>query len=785
MKDSLPPHTYRFFASCPGYLESLLAEEIGRIAGSSLGYLGETSGGVYFDGGLEAAYRTCLWSRLASRVYYELASQWIEDKDGLYELAREVSFETFFDVAQTFSVSAHSAHHAFRHSNLASLVVKDAVADRFRAVVGERPSVDPKQADVGIYVHVTKRKASVYLDLCGESLHRRGYREQSTEAPLRENTAAAVLIRAGWPDAVDRWSAGDAPLPFLADPMCGSGTLAIEAALMATDTAPGMLRPRFAFEALAFHDSQLLLRLQSEARRRRSFAEERWGAAGGRIRASDIDPKAVSATRRNAAAAGVDGILQVSQSDFLRLSRGAILGELNKDYDSSADMPYFIVTNPPYGRRMTGESTGSDAELYERLGHRLSQHFLGFRAAVLAESKGQAQRLGLRAERVNTLYNGNLKIVLALIPLEASNTYRPPQHGTAAGAPPDSGMDSETGSRLSRETASRPDQTQGHEMLMNRLKKNRRTLKKYLERESIGCYRIYDADIPQYAAAVDIYTDRRGHVAAVIQEYRPPATVDAQAAEQRLSELVTAVRAFFELSSDAVYLKERRRRSGSDQYARAASGLSESAIVEEDGLWFEVNYTDYLDTGLFLDHRHLRRDIRRAAKNRRFLNLFAYTCTASVYAAAGGAQETLSVDTSNTYLEWGTRNFAHNGFSLEAHRFLRADSRDVLREATKQYDLIFIDPPTFSNSKGYRSDFDVQRDHPELIRGALSCLAPSGEIIFSANARSFTLSDELSAELGETAGAEITDISEKTLPPDFSRRAKHRHVYRIRKVSSS
>ncbi|MFP4012336.1 MAG: bifunctional 23S rRNA (guanine(2069)-N(7))-methyltransferase RlmK/23S rRNA (guanine(2445)-N(2))-methyltransferase RlmL, partial [Spirochaetaceae bacterium] len=765
----------RFFATCPGHIEPLLYREISEIlaeagteagtadgAGTETGAadgagteapVRQTRGGVYFAGELSAAYRVCLWSSLAGRVLGEIAVGAIADRDDLYRLASEPAYERYFEATNTIAVFGHVSHRAFRDTRLPLLVVKDAVADRFRARSGTRPSVDTEEPEVRLYLHLTDRQARLYIDLSGESLHRRGYRRISTAAPLRENTAAAVLRRLGWTEALRRWRRRGGECPFLADPMCGSGTIPIEAARQAVDTAPGLGRERFGFETLSNYAAPTWQALRDEARRRSEEGRRQWLAAGGRIWASDEDEDAVSAVRENASAAGVEDLLTIDTADFLRLPRGAVLGALNKGYTPEAGLPYFIAMNPPYGERLGG----NDAEkLYEGIGRRLSEQFRGVRAGVLAGSKEQARTLGLRATGVHPLYNGNLAVVLAVIDIDDTNRFRPVSRADGWG---------------------RTDETRGPAMLENRLRKNRRALRRFLEEERVRCYRIYDADIPQYAATVDVLTDRDDHRWAVVQEYEPPATVEREAARRRFGELAETVRRFLELEESRVITRRRHRQREGQQYERAARPRSRTILVEEDGLLFELNLTDYLDFGLFLDHRLVRRWIRRRAAAGRFLNLFAYTCSATVHAAAGGAERTVSVDTSRSYLDWGRRNLRLNGFTGPRHELLRAGATAYLDSADDTFDLIFLDPPSFSNSKSREGDFDVQRDHPRLLRSALSRLSASGEIVFSSNLRSFVLSEEIARI------AEVSDISEKTLPPDFARRKKQRHVYVLRKGS--
>lgn len=737
-----------FFASCPRYVEGLLAQEVTRLSeveGNPVS-VAETTGGVTFVSSVSLAYRLCLWSRLASRVYLRLVTGNPKDANELYALATQVAWENHFSPDKRFLVDNSVHHPAFRNPSFASLRVKDAIVDRFRDTRGVRPTVSTETPDVRVFLYLTSREAALYFDLSGESLHRRGYRRNATEAPLRENTAAAVLHRAGWYEALKEWLQGG-DLPFLADPMCGSGTICIEASLMAIDAAPGLLRKRFGHQNWLQGDGEVWESLLGEATERREEGLSRWTSAGGRIWASDVDTKAVEAARNNALAAGVRDVIDFGTIDFRRLTSGPVLGRLNKAGSTQELPPYFVITNPPYGVRLSTPAEVDD--LYRQLGKWMSTTLPRFTAAVLAASKEQARQLGLRAEKVNVLYNGSLKIHLAILRLLPENRFSPERR-----------------------------QKEGVVMLINRFDKNQKRLSRYLESRQLSCYRLYDADIPQYAAAIDVYESVSGETWAVLQEYAPPKSVDPSAASERLEELQQATTAFMEIPETQLLTKKRSRQRGRSQYTPSRGGTSQTLTIVEDELLFEVNLSDYIDTGIFLDARELRLMVAAEAAEKRFLNLFSYTCSASVYAAAEGAS-TVSVDTSNTYLSWGQRNFALNRLDLSEHRFVREDCLEYLRGDSRRYDVILIDPPTFSNRKGRDNDFDVQRDHPELIYRAFDRLAPDGTLFFSTNFRKFTLDSAIERDFL------ATDLSPAVLPADFSRRKDFRSTWKLVARSNS
>ncbi len=748
------PEATTLFLTSPHYLESLLADEVRALGKDSAVRVRESQGGVWIEGKNQLIYRLCLWSRLASRVLLQLQEGAVSASQELYSLTAAVPWYDHFGPTATLAVDSHVSHPAFSRPDYANLVVKDAIVDSVRKTTGKRPSIDVESPDARVFLYLTTKEARIYLDMSGESLHKRGYRQKRTEAPLRENGAAAVLARAGWNAAVEEWLSGDAPPPFFADPLCGSGTLPIEATLIATATAPGLLRHSFGFERWKKCDFATWQSIREEAVSRSRETTERWKRAGGRIWASDRDPHAVETARENARRAGVEDHIDFGTIDVRKLTRGALLGRLSKSFGSEPTRRYFLATNPPYGVRLA--QTGDPEAIFRDLGRWMSETVPGFVATVLSGSKEQAKSIGLRAQRVNVLYNGNIKASLAIIRVGPDNRY--------------SATDRQA------EGASSQPSSDGVAMVRNRILKNQKRLTEYLESGGVGCYRVYDADIPQYAAAVDVYNDTKSRRWGVIQEYAPPKTVDPQAAALRLRETVSAVSEALQLDDERLILKERRRQRGSEQYRRQGEGYNGPVVVPECGLLFEVRLAGYIDTGLFLDGRKIRWKIENLLSSRsenappRFLNLFAYTCSASLYAARAGA-ETWSVDTSATYLHWGRRNFGLNGVSTTAHQFVRQDALSFLSTTRQTFDLVLLDPPTFSNSKSRDTDFEVQRDHPHLLELAARHLSPGGHIVFSTNYRRFALADDLSSRFS------VTDASEETLPPDFARKANFRRTW--------
>ena len=788
------------FATVPKGMESLLA---GELRGLGAHTINQVRAGVSFSGSLETAYRVCLWSRLASRVLLPLTTGRATSSDELYATAQKITWNEHMGVDGTLAVDFTGVSDAIRDTRFGAVRVKDAIVDQFRRQHGDRrPSVDARAPDLRISAHLARGRLTLSLDLSGDSLHRRGYRTDKTqvEAPLKENLAAAVLIYAQWPR--EAASGGS----FL-DPLCGSGTLPIEAAWMAADIAPGLLRAEslsgFGFLRWKGHDDAVWQRLVAEASGRRATGLARLEAAGPDvvIRGSDRDTRALDVAQTCVTRAGLDAVVTLERLDLAEQRAPAHHG--------------LLATNAPYGERL-GESEDSEA-VYRLLGRRLREAFGGWRVAVLAGQRRQIEAMGLPAKRETTLYNGALPCPLAYFDIEGAAPAAAPRSARAAvrssavtmaaekavdetpvdsadhaisdGLIPD-GLATPESPTLSEDPASLRSAgllSGGAEHFANRLRKNLRHLGRQLGREGISCYRLYDADLPEYNLVVDVYGDW-----VHVQEYAPPIEIDPAKVRRRLEDAMAVIATVLKTPVDHLVLKERRRQRGTAQYERLAVRGSFHEVTE-NGLTYLVNLTDYLDTGLYIDQRLTRRLVRQLADGRRFLSLFAYTGTMTASALAGGASASTTVDLSSTYLEWAQRNLEANGFaaSLElsgaasappaAHRLVQADCLRWIAEDEGAYDLIWLDPPTFSNSKRMgRATFDVQRDHADLLRlTARRLLAPGGTLLFSTNRRGFKL------DIKDLGGLRVEDLSRTTLPFDCERGANRHHVFSFKRKRAS
>jgi len=714
--------TFALVATCGRGLEGALARELSALGASAVE---ERVAAVGFRGSLEAGYRACLWSRVASRVLLPLAEGPVVKADDLYELTKGVRWEDHLPLGKTFAVDAAGRHPAFRDTRFAALRVKDAVVDRLRDRRGERPNVDATAPDLALRVRLEQTRAFVSLDLAGEGLHVRGYRTEAGEAPLRETVAAGLLVLAGWPEVFARGCP-------LVDPFCGSGTILIEAAWMAGDRAPGLDRVRWGFQGWAGHEAHRWEALLAEARERAA----RGAVAEGLLFGSDVDVAVLNTACANAKRAGV-----LARIAFEQVALADRVAPPSPDGEPRG----LVVTNPPYGERL-----GADADLaplYATLGDVLKRRFPGWRAHVLVGDRDLEKRVGLRPRSRTLVFNGSIECRLLDLPIGAA----PVAEKTPAWR--HKGPSAEELSAFS-----------------NRLAKVWKERKKWAAREGTTAFRVYDADLPDFALAIDRYAD-----AVHVQEYAPPSSVDPEKAALRLAAALEVLPGVLEVPREAVFLKVRRRQKGHTQYERQGDDRARRIVVE-DGLKLEVNLSDYLDTGLFLDHRLLRRRLCAEAAGRSFLNLFAYTGTATVHAAAGDAASTLSIDLSNTYLDWAERNLARNDVPRGRHELLRADCLQWLAEETARFDLILLAPPTFSTSKSMEHTLDVQRDHVELLRATLRRLAPRGTLYFSVNQRRFKLDDEALAAIG---GLEVVEITEQTRPHDFARNPRIHRTWKL------
>lgn len=762
-----------FIVTCAAGFEQLLAGELSSLSITNARPL---RGQVSFVGTLADAYRVCMWSRIASRVIAVLAHIEAKDSDTLYASLNEMAWEEQLPLGATFAVDAHGTNTNLRNTQFVALRAKDAICDRCQAKLGGRPNVDVHNPQISVVVRLHAERATCGIDLSGTPLFRRGASAGSKDDGLggmRSDYAAALLAAGGW----YRYCRKDNPALVLL--YSGSGALAVEALGAALDRAPGLYRMRWGFESWSGHDEDAWNEVARDAQLRAEAGSAHAGSLT--LVAYDARPQAALALTYALRSAGITVEPRfASKADELA---GALAGIAVENTLAVADLSW-----------LGADEQAKEIALLNEMRSCMAQVGDGTSLVAFTPTTTLDQALGFEPEHV-------LETMLG----RASATMRLYQTNAAAVA--------EGATVTLKDGSTVPVLVGASDQFAARLAKVAKLRAKWARKEDITCYRVYDADLPDYAAAIDLYqaseVARRADAGArwlVIQEYAAPKSVDAELAHKRLLDILAIAPHVLGVAPENVFVRVRSRAKGGSQYAdggktkltkrqeaprtsrdikqyRTAPGAH---LIDEGGLTFEVNFNDRLDTGIFLDHRDVRAEVREMAKktlgSKRFLNLFAYTGTATCYAADGGAIHTTTVDLSQTYLDWAQRNMAHNGFVGPEHEYVRADVVRWIRDERRtphRWDLVFCDPPTFSNSKRMGRDvFDVQRDHAELLIGISRLLTRNGVCLFSCNLRGFVPDTEKLAR----AGVEIKDVTEGSIPEDFARNAKIHHAYLVRRT---
>ncbi|WP_040976619.1 bifunctional 23S rRNA (guanine(2069)-N(7))-methyltransferase RlmK/23S rRNA (guanine(2445)-N(2))-methyltransferase RlmL [Necropsobacter massiliensis] len=700
----------KLFATTARGFEELLKTELTELGANDCQVV---QGGVHFSADDETLYRTLLWSRLSSRILLPIVSSKIYTELDLYSTVVGQNWLEYFDDNTTFLVDFNGTNREIRHTQFGAMRVKDGIVDYFERHGKRRPNVDKTQPDIRIHVYLNREDVILSLDLSGEALHLRGYREEAGKAPLRETLAAAIVLRSGWQQGT----------PLL-DPMCGSGTLLIEAAQMEARIAPQLHRLHWGFDFWKGHNQAAWDKVKAEAI---TLAERQFNTnPKPHFYGFDLDYRVLQKAQKNAVRAGVAHLIQWKQGDVAALK--------NPSQEKGT-----LICNPPYGERLG--ATPALIALYSVFGQRVKAQFGGWNLSVFSAEPALLDCLRLRSHRQFKAKNGPLECV--------QKNYRIAETQVAA----------QTESAVKNYGELKSDSAQIAPDFANRLQKNCKKIEKWAMQQGLDAYRLYDADLPEYNLAVDRYGD---HI--VVQEYAAPKNIDENKARQRLLDAVNATLKVTGVETNKLILKVRQKQKGTNQYEKLAN-KGEYFYVNEYGAKLWVNLTDYLDTGLFLDHRLTRKMIGEMAQDKDFLNLFAYTGSATVHAALGQARSTTTVDMSNTYLNWAEQNLILNDLNGKQHTLIQADCLQWLAKCERQFDLIFVDPPTFSNSKRMEDSWDVQRDHITLMSELKRILRPHGTLIFSNNKRGFKMDFASLNELGLSA----VEISAKTRPLDFER----------------
>ncbi len=719
----------QLIATTTGGLEACVKRELRELGFEDAKVY--SPGRIIFQADLAGLARANLWLRTADRVMLVVGSFEARDFGELFDRTHALPWQEWIAADGAFPVRGRSHKSQLSSVPACQKIVKKAIVDKLLAAhgVSELPETG---AAYTVEVALREDQVLLTLDTTGPGLNKRGYRAAAGPSPLKETLAAALVQLSFWK-----------PDRQLVDPFCGSGTIPIEAAMIARNIAPGLNRV-FAAERWPAIPADCWKDERQNAR------DQIKPALPLRIIGTDIEPKALGLSAHHAKLAGVDGDIHFQAQPFETLSS-------SREYGC-------VICNPPYGKRFEGGVDVSD--LYRSMpGVFRNLPTWSFFVITSVDLEGI---LGQTADRRRKLYNGQIECtyyqfhgprqpkVSAETPVlqpEQEEAIEPAEHTPPPPPPPPPAAFGGLMANASKQA----------ELFTNRLRKRARHLRKWPGR-GVTCYRLYDRDIPEIPLAIDLYEGRLH-----ITEYdRPHDRTPAQHVDW-LEMLVAIAGEVLDVPRESIFLKRRQRQRGADQYEKV-SEVRNAFTVHEGGLAFEVNLSSYLDTGLFLDHRKTREMVRAESEGKRVLNLFSYTGSFSVYAAAGGAATTTTVDLSKTYLSWARHNLAANGFEGDEHRLVHRDVMEFVHEhaAGPHYDLAVIDPPTFSNSKRAENVFDVQRDYVELLNAAAKLMSPGGVIYFATNFRRFKIDPDA------LAGLSIHEITRQTIPEDFRNKRIHR-----------
>ena len=729
--------------ACAFGLEAVVKREL-----KSLGYEARvvSPGKLSFVGDERAIVRANLWLRTADRVLVEIGRFDASDFEVLFETTRDLPWAEWISADGAFPVVGRSHQSQLSSVPACQRAVKKAIVESLRRET-QRDELPETGAVFKVEIALLKDVATLTIDTTGPSLHKRGYRQQGAQAPLKETLAAAMV-------QLSFWKPGR---PFL-DPFCGSGTIPIEAAMWGRQIAPGRRRTFAAQQWSRIPQSVWLEELAAAEAAVLPELDER-------LVGCDCDFRVLRNARANAELAGVENDIHFQERDFAATTSKRKHGVL--------------ITNPPYGERLGLPE--EVRELYRSIPEVLRKlptwsHF------ILTAAEDFEAIVQKTADRRRKVYNGRIECTYYQYHGPKARSTSPEEPGSLTPEVPQN-QEKNDPQRSPPNDSVRPAVNRSNkasqppvfggltskgkeqaELFARRLSKRARHLRRWPTRQGITCYRIYERDIPEIPLVVDRYEDHLH-----LTEYDRPHDRDPGQHADWLDLMVETACETLEVPRTHAFLKRRQRQRGTTQHERFADENHE-LIVNEGGLRFITNLSDYVDTGLFLDHRITRSMVRRDAEGARFLNLFAYTGAFSVYAAAGNAKETTTVDWSHTYLEWAQRNMELNGFRGRMHRFQREGAFEFIQKLPRrpQFELAVVDPPTFSNSKRTEDVWDVQRDHAALLNEVLARMTPGGIVYFSNNFRRFKLDE---AQLHSN---QIFEISRQTVPEDFRNRRIHR-----------
>lgn len=724
-------HKLNLVAACAFGLEAVVKREL-----IVLGYDAKVAqpGRVQFEGVWPDVCRANLWLRTADRVLIQALQFDAPDFEALFETVKAFDWSCFIPANAEFPVTGRSRLSKLTSVPAVQRSVKRALVESLRKHHGV-VTLDETGPKFSVDVALLNDVATLTIDTTGDSLHKRGYRKLTGKAPIKETLAAALVDLSVWNSA-----------RTLADPFCGTGTIAIEAALQGLNIAPSLER-EFASSSWPQVGEAIWAAARDEAR---STIDRQTKLA---IFASDIDAEALSMAAYHAKRAGVDRQIRFDNRAFASFENPAEYG--------------CLITNPPYGQRL--EDQRQLQPLYESFPAVL-QKLPTWSFFLLSSLPGVERIFHKQATRRRKLFNGRIEC-----------TYyqylgpRPPKDFLSTPVAIEYQATCPEVDRSSAESSNaiqtkpvfgglEPKDREQAELFRSRLLKRARHLRRWPSRRGITCFRLYERDIPEIPLVVDRYEDH-----LQISEYERPHDRDPARHRQWLELMQQTAADALDVPFEQTHLKFRDRENRQYEKVHHQRQLIE---VHEGGLNFLVNLTDYMDTGLFLDHRQTRQMVRDEADGKRFLNLFAYTGSFTVYAAAGGAVTSTSVDLSKNYLDWAQRNLRANRLAGPQHDFFVEDTIEFLKQAAanvQRYDLCVVDPPTFSNSKQTDRDWDVQSQHVELLNRIAQVMTSTGVVYFSTNFRRFRFDQ---AELD--GYNEVREISKQTVPEDFRNKRIHR-----------
>lgn len=648
--------------------EKLLKNELIFLGAKNLHII---KGGIYYEGEDLLLYRSLIWSRIASKIYICIKKFIINSNHDLYTNTYQIDWDKILYFNNTFLVKFKGNNDIIKNSLFGALTIKNAILDQFYEKYSIYPNINLINPDISVQALLTNNRINIMLNLSGNSLSQRGYRKFSNITSLKENLSAAIVLSSAWKKNIP-----------LIDPMCGSGTFLIEAAMIYSNRAPGLKRNKWGFQFWKGYNNFLWNEVLNEANKKFEMSIKK--CHKNLFIGFDYNQKIIEQAKENAFNANVLEIIQFSKSNLNNITNPYKNKEMG-----------VLLSNPPYEEK---ENTESElVALYIQISFMFEKHFKNWKLSIFTASEFLSSFLQIQAYEIFSFKSGLLNCFL--------KNYK---------------ILSERLNHKNKEYE-------------NRLKKNIKKLKKWNDWKKIDCFRIYDQDIPSYKIVVDMYKNW-----LVIQEYQAPKEINIGDSYKRLCHAIYYTKEILSIPINNIVFKTRKKQKKKLQYQKLFNS-KKFFIIQEYHAKLLVNLFDYVDTGLFLEHRRVRKLISTMSYGKDFLNLFAYTGSATVFAGLGGAKSTTTIDISNTYIQWSMRNMSINNIIGIQHSFIQSNCLEWIRSTYQKFDLIFINPPTFSNSKKMKQVFELKKDYLDLLNILKKNLRKNGYIIFSSSTNNFKL----------------------------------------------